>query len=76
MSRLTPIRPERMVRILEHLGFKLIRQRGSHAFYRHPDGRATVVPMHRGDLPRGTIREILKDVGISVEEYEKLRQQI
>jgi len=76
VRRLVPIRAERMVRILKNLGFRFVRQRGSHAFYRHPDGRATVVPMHRGDLPRGTIREILKDIGITMEEYERLRREI
>ncbi|MCB4757369.1 MAG: type II toxin-antitoxin system HicA family toxin [Elusimicrobia bacterium] len=49
-----------MSKILRHLGFLLLRQKGSHAYFRHPDGRSTVAPMHRGeDLGRGLIRAIL-----------------
>ena len=65
-----------MVRILKHLGFSFVRQSGSHAYFKHPDGRATVVPMHRGeDLGRGLIRAILRDIDLSVEEYERIRKE-
>ena len=74
MSRLTLVSPAQMAKILRHLGFILIRQKGSHAYFRHADGRATVVPIHKGeDLGRGLIRTILNDVDMSVAEYEKLR---
>ncbi len=74
MSKLTLVSPAQMAKILRHSGFILIRQKGSHAYFRHSDGRATVVPIHKGeDLGRGLIRTILKDVDISVAEYEKLR---
>lgn len=66
-----------MVRIIRHLGFQFVRQKGSHAYYRHADGRATIVPMHRGeDLGRGLIRTILRDVEISPEEFVRLRQEV
>ena len=65
-----------MAKILRHLGFSLMRQRGSHAYYAHPDGRATVVPMHKGeDLGRGLIRAILRDIELSPLEYERLRRE-
>jgi len=71
---LTVIPAKKMVAILRHLGFEFVRQRGSHAFYRHADGRSTLVPMHPGeDLGKGLIREILRSIDISVEEYETLR---
>jgi predicted RNA binding protein YcfA (HicA-like mRNA interferase family) len=35
-----------MVRLLNRLGFAAVRQRGSHVFFRHPDGRTTTVPSH------------------------------
>ncbi len=77
MSRLTIVSPTQMSRILRHLGFVLVRQKGSHAYFRHTDGRATVIPMHSGeDLGRGLIRAILRDVEISPEKYEKLRSEI
>lgn len=73
MTKLRPARVQEVQRVLEKLGFRLIRQRGSHAVYRHEDGRYTTVPVHRGDLPLGTLRQILKDVGLTPAEFERLR---
>ncbi|MCD6098640.1 type II toxin-antitoxin system HicA family toxin [bacterium] len=39
MSKLMPVKPREITAVLEKLGFILIRQSGSHAVYRHPDGR-------------------------------------
>jgi predicted RNA binding protein YcfA (HicA-like mRNA interferase family) len=65
-----------MRQILENLGFKLVRQKGSHQFFQHPDGRATVVPYHSGeDLSRGLVRRILRDIEISREDFLKLLHQ-
>jgi len=61
-----------MCRVLETLGFDMIRQRGSHRFFRHGDGRTTVVPMHTKDLDRGLIRKILSDIEITVDEYNNM----
>ena len=73
MSRLPQVAPQQMCRVLERLGFELIRQKGSHRFYRHPDGRVTVVPFHPGeDLGRGLVRQILRDIEISREEFLEL----
>ena len=69
MSRLRIITSVQMGKLLESLGFEAIRQRGSHKFYRHPDGRTTVVPMHTGDLDRSLIRKILKDIEMTIDEY-------
>ncbi|MDD5309872.1 MAG: type II toxin-antitoxin system HicA family toxin [Deltaproteobacteria bacterium] len=64
-----------MCTLLEGVGFKKIRQRGSHVFVAHPDGRTIVVPGHRGeDLGRGLIRTILGEADISLEAYLKLRR--
>jgi predicted RNA binding protein YcfA (HicA-like mRNA interferase family) len=59
-----------MDRLLRGLGFARVRQRGSHVFYRHPDGRATSVPHHKGrDLSVPLIRAILADVQLSPEDF-------
>ncbi len=59
-----------MEKLLVSLGFERTRQRGSHAVYRHPDGRWTTVPHHPGrDLARPLIRQILREVDLSVSEY-------
>ena len=72
MSRLQIINAKRMEKLLLLLGFSVSRQKGSHVFYRHPDGRTTTVPHHGGrDLARPLIREILREVELAPEEYEK-----
>ena len=73
MSKLPVLKPTELVRLLEHLGFQRLRQKGSHLYLRHPDGRATVVPIHRGeDIPPGLLRSILHDIELTREEF--LRQ--
>jgi len=57
--RALPALPGRVViAALERAGFKVIRTKGSHYFLRHQDdpSRQTVVPVHRNDLPTGTLR--------------------
>ncbi len=51
-----------MITALKKAGFEVIRVKGSHHFLRHPDGRCTVVPVHRGEtLGPGMITKILQD---------------
>ena len=69
MSKLKIITSSQVCVLLEGEGFVNIRQRGSHRFYKHPDGRTTVVPMHATDLDRTLIRKILKDIDMSIDEY-------
>lgn len=69
MSILGNISSRKLYRALEKLGFEAIRQKGSHVFYRHPDGRATVVPVHKGEnLGKGLITQILRDIDITTDE--------
>ncbi len=74
MSKLPLISAKELIKALERIGFKAMRQDGSHVFLRHQDGRTTVVPNHPGDkLDRGLLGKILKkDVKISREEFEDL----
>jgi predicted RNA binding protein YcfA (HicA-like mRNA interferase family) len=53
-------------------GFVEVRQSGSHKVLRHPDGRQTYVAMHPGTLPTGTFRKILKQAGLSEEQFRDL----
>lgn len=77
MSKLPLVSSAQMSKILRHLGFLFVRQKGSHAYFRHSDGRATVVPMHRGeDLGRGLIRAILRDIDLTPEEFVQLRRDL
>ena len=72
MSKLKIITSSEMCILLRRIGFEAIRQKGSHRFYKHPDGRTTIVPMHIGDLDRTLIRKILRDIEMSIDEYNTL----
>jgi len=73
MPKLPVLKPREICRILEGVGFMLVRQRGSHMQYRHPDGRATTVPNHPGrDVSPVLLRQIIKDIGMTLDEF--LRQ--
>ncbi len=59
--------------MLFHLGFVKVRQKGSHAFYRHSDGRTTTISHHKGrDIIRPLLRTILKEIKIDLETCNKL----
>ncbi len=73
MTRLPVVSFPTMEAVLLQLGFRRVRQKGSHVFYRHPDGRTTTLPNHAGrDLARPLIREILREIEISPEEFSRL----
>lgn len=64
---------KQVVRVAERLGFAFRRQRGSHAIYvRGRDQARVVIPMHAGDLKRKTLRGIIQDLGISVEQFQAM----
>jgi predicted RNA binding protein YcfA (HicA-like mRNA interferase family) len=70
--RALPALPGRVViAALERAGFEVIRTKGSHYFPRHRDdpSRQTVVPIHRNDLPTGTLRAILRQVRLSRAQF-------
>ena len=63
-----------MISFLEHLGFQQVRQRGSHRFFRHSDGRTATVPDHRGeDLGRGITGKILRDAEVTRDDFLEWR---
>jgi predicted RNA binding protein YcfA (HicA-like mRNA interferase family) len=72
MSKLKLVDARTMEKLLLRLGFKKVRQKGSHAFYRHPDGKTTTVPHHKARvLARPLIREILREIEITIDDYNK-----
>jgi predicted RNA binding protein YcfA (HicA-like mRNA interferase family) len=61
------LRPEAIIKALGKRGFNFVSQKGSHAKY--TDGkRSTIVPMHE-DVARGTLRAILLQAGIELDEF-------
>jgi predicted RNA binding protein YcfA (HicA-like mRNA interferase family) len=74
MSNIPILKPQEVVRILENLGFAEVRQRGSHKQFRHEDGRATTVPFHKErDISPRLLRQIVSDIGLTVEEFLEAR---
>ena len=70
MGKNPVLKPVEVVRILKQLGFEEIRQKGSHKQFRHPDGRFTTVPFHPGrDISPILLRQIAKDIGLTIEEF-------
>ena len=64
-------------KLLFYLGFENKRQKGSHVFYRHPDGRYTTLPFHGNqEISRSLTRQILREIQISPEEFRKLLKKI
>ena len=57
-----------VVRALARVGFREVGQRGSHRKLRNEDGRTVIVPMHR-ELALGTLRSILRQANLTVDEF-------
>jgi predicted RNA binding protein YcfA (HicA-like mRNA interferase family) len=69
VGSLPVLKPREVAILLAQLGFREIRQRGSHRQYRHADGRGTTVPFHAGrDISPTLLRKIARDIGLTVEE--------
>jgi predicted RNA binding protein YcfA (HicA-like mRNA interferase family) len=72
MNKLPLLSSIELIKILKKLGFEEIRQRGSHKYLKHPDGRATVIPVHSGqDIGRGLLKKILNEIEISRDDWQK-----
>lgn len=72
-SRLPVVRPRQLIRVLEKSGWHLVRSKGSHHYFKHPDKSNLVsVPVHARDLKRGLVHGILTDASITREEFLKL----
>jgi predicted RNA binding protein YcfA (HicA-like mRNA interferase family) len=69
-----PAKAKEIEQAARKLGFEKARQKGSHARWRHPDGRATTIPIHgNADIGSWLFQEILKQLGITEEEFNQLR---
>lgn len=72
MTRVPVVDFRAMEKVLLRLGFQPVRQKGSHVFYKHPDGRTTTVPNHRGrDLARPLVREILREIDLTPDQFRE-----
>jgi predicted RNA binding protein YcfA (HicA-like mRNA interferase family) len=70
MPKLPVLKPHEVVARLEALGFVEVRQRGAHNQFRHPDGRGTTVPFHKGrEISPVILRKIAQDIGMSADDF-------
>jgi predicted RNA binding protein YcfA (HicA-like mRNA interferase family) len=71
MGRLSGFRYREVAKVLRVYGFALDRQAcGSHEiWFNHHNGKYTTVPNHNGDMPEGTLRQILKQTGIEADDF-------
>jgi predicted RNA binding protein YcfA (HicA-like mRNA interferase family) len=71
---LPAIRPKRLIRALERAGFLVHHVTGSHYILKHPTKRGlrVTVPFHNRDLKRGTLQSIVKQAGLTNEEFLNL----
>ncbi len=73
MTRPPRVTGRQVIAALRRAGFQVIRVRGSHHFLRHPDGRRTVVPVHRGEvIGPGLMSKILRDCDMTHDELAEL----
>lgn len=71
MSRLPLVTANMLIKIILKLGFELKRQRGSHKFFQHKDGRTTVIPDHGAEqIDRGLLNKVIKqDLMMSIDDF-------
>lgn len=74
MPNIPIIKGQKLIKVLEKKGFKLNRINGSHHILIHPEKHITLsVPVHKGKtLGKGITLSIIKDAGITIEEFLKL----
>ena len=69
-----PAKGKTLEKVAKKLGFDKIRQKGSHARWKHPDGRATTIPIHgNAEIGGWLFQEILKQLEITEDEFNNLR---
>lgn len=69
-GKLPLLTAKELIKILKGFGFEPIRQRGSHVYLKHTDGRCTVVPVHSGrEIGRGLLKRILNETEITRDEF-------
>ncbi|MCJ7455389.1 type II toxin-antitoxin system HicA family toxin [Candidatus Bathyarchaeota archaeon] len=70
-ERLPVLSGREIIKALAKIGFIPVRQKGSHVFLRHIDGRRTVVPLHK-EVNKTTLMDIIEQTGLAKEEFLKL----
>ncbi len=72
MPRLPIFSGKEIIKILEKLGYREVRQRGSHIRLECPSKKSVTVPNYN-TIDRSLLRKILRDIELSIDEFNKLR---
>ena len=73
MPKLPVVKARELVRVLKKLGFFEHHRVGSHIQFKNSKKKRITVPIHRGkDINRGTLRGIINDIGLTVDEFIKV----
>jgi len=76
LPKISPLNPQKPIKILQTAGFKIIRQKGSHIIMIDDRKTRIVIPVHPGkDVKPGLIRAIIKEAGLSREDFFKLLKE-
>jgi predicted RNA binding protein YcfA (HicA-like mRNA interferase family) len=76
LPKITPINSQKLIRILQKTGFKIVRQKGSHLILIDDRKTRIVIPVHPGkDIKPGLIRAIIKEAGLSRDDFFKLLKE-
>jgi len=71
-DRLPSLKARNVEKVLLQMGFCPVRQKGSHVFFKHEDGRTTLLSKHPGEeIGRGLFRQILREINVTPEEFSK-----
>jgi predicted RNA binding protein YcfA (HicA-like mRNA interferase family) len=72
MPKLPSLKPKELIKRFEKIGYIIDRQKGSHVIlYNHKENRRLTIPLHVKDLPKGTLLSIIKQAGLTKEEFLK-----
>ncbi len=70
IDAINPLPARKVIKALENIGFRQIRQKGSHPFMRHPDVRTTLITIHPGEkIGKGMIRKMINDAELTRDEW-------
>lgn len=65
------VKARELIKILGKFGFKKVGKRGSHVRFKHKDGRWTQIVVHPKPIPQGTLKAILRQSKISIDQLLK-----
>lgn len=69
-----PAKAKTLEKVAKKLGFEKIRQKGSHARWKHSDGRATTIPIHgNAEIGGWLFQEIIEQLGITEDQFNELK---